>query len=113
MPRCPSCQSKIPTRLALKTTDCLLFPDQGPDQCPACHAKLIPTRSSVARGILSFPLLAAASYALIHYARLIGFRAGFVAGIVAGLFIALGGSLATASLLKFRATGMLDKTEPG
>jgi hypothetical protein len=101
MSYCPNCEAKIPLRLALKSTDGLLFPSEVA-KCPTCNAQLIPTGKSVAAGVAVFLGFAALVYLPIHFARFSRFGTGFPAGLLAGIAISFGGLFVSAKLLRFR-----------
>jgi hypothetical protein len=102
MALCPTCKAPIPAKLALKSTDVLLFPDEGAEQCPACHARLVPTTKSVVACVLAFLALGAVCFVAIRIGRVGSFAPGFIAGLLSGLLISFGGLLASAKLLRFR-----------
>jgi len=90
--------------LALKSTDVLLFPEEGAEECPACHAKLVPTKQSVATGVIAVAIVAAACIVVFRMVMLSGFVPGFLAGLAAGILIPVLGILAWSGLVRFRAT---------
>jgi hypothetical protein len=102
MPVCPTCNARIPSKLALKTTDVLFFPLEGAEQCPACHAKLVPTSKSIVACVFAFLALGAACLVSIRMLPVGGFVPGFLAGLASGLLISFGGLWVSARLLRFR-----------
>ena len=100
---CPACNARVPLKLVLKTTDVLLFPDEGAKQCPACDTKLVPTIKSVVACALALLALAAPLVLWIYRASgSLGFGPGFLAGLASGLGISLSVPLLSAMLLRFR-----------
>lgn len=85
-PHCPSCGSPVPLRLAIRSTDVLLFPEAGA-HCRSCHAPLRPTRPSIAAGtgvflaILAAGVLAVSRFSREFPARLLEFCPAYLVGL--------------------------------
>jgi len=102
VPVCPICNTRIPFKLAVKSVDVLVFPEQDAQPCPACHARLVPTGQSVLVCVLLFMALAGAGLVLIRSARFSGFGPGLAAGLALGLLLSLSLMAALATLVRFR-----------
>jgi hypothetical protein len=100
MPHCASCDARISLNLAIKSTNALLFPEEC-EQCPACHAQLVPARRSIVAGVLAFIVLTIAGLTAVHFGWVGSFDGGFVAGFAAGIVISFGGLFASAALIEY------------
>ena len=102
MPVCPKCGAGVPLKLAIQSTDALMFPAEPRKRCPQCQAALVPTTASVLTGIALFIILAAIAVLALQLGLRGGFVPGFLGGMIAGLAIALGGTYLGATVLRFR-----------